>query len=1023
MRRCLLLVGLVAFGLPAVVAAPASAGLIVNDPIVVSTTDDIRDPDDGLISLREAFDLANGQEGQDEIVLAADATYQSTLCDGDPDDDNTGGDFDHNPILRTDNLTITGNDATIENTCENERVVHHLADGDLWLVGVTIRGGDIDPADTRWSGSGLLAEGPAVLDAVAIVENKTTRGSSAQFHEDGRLAQAVVADNVGTGVEFTSLMTSVAYEWVVADSLVARNEGMTTGGVAATDPWSLNPPGSTLAVIRSAITDNSTTYQGAGGGLGASYQIETLVSESEIVRNESNFLAAGLHMAGRIERSLIADNVLRDPEGYGGIGGGVFGDVEIVDSTISGNRIEGLGYGAGIVGNPAVMRNVTVVDNVSGPLNDPPVAVLAARGSDLDHVTIADNPGGAPYAGGTEVAVRRSVFDSPAGAPSCLDFEVPNVSEHNVANDEECAAVLATEPTADLAIQPLRDNGGGLPTALPETDSPAVDAITVDECSEAVAHDQRGVARPYGAGCDIGAVERSASDPGSPLHVSTTADTRDPDDGLLSLREAFDLANSQEGPNEIVLANSATYRSTLCDGDPEDDNDGGDFDHYPANSTDGLVLTGNEATIENTCPGERVLHHQGGDVSVADVTLTGGDAVGWGGASDGAGAALIVPAGGRIVVERSNFVGNHAEGAGGGLQAGAAQGAADGEIRESRFEQNTAEWGGGYSGTVDVEDSTFRNNRAKIAGGGVSIYRATGSGLLVEGNALTDPVAGVGDLGGGGAFLQVARLDASVIRDNWIEGASDLDWSGGTAGGGVYAIDSEVAASLIANNHAGDFPGGGVHLQTTGPESGETILVNSTVTDNRAATFAAVSGYSNYWPVLFSTISGNTADDRTSLEPWAAGSVLDVLDGQSVCADWGGMNLWSVEGDDSCEPPTAQPGQPWPTAEQAGTVQNSDTGLADLADNGGQTETMRPTSGSPAIDHIDPAHCIQFPEDIPPWCVDDILGDWVTDQRGVDRPRGAALDAGAVEVVPASPYPARHLLAVPGSRVGWPVLG
>jgi hypothetical protein len=53
-------------------------------------------------------------------------------------------------------------------------------------------------------------------------------------------------------------------------------------------------------------------------------------------------------------------------------------------------------------------------------------------------------------------------------------------------------------------LGPLADNGGPTQTMSPLIGSPAIDAGTDSGCP---ATDQRGVARPQGASCDIGAVE------------------------------------------------------------------------------------------------------------------------------------------------------------------------------------------------------------------------------------------------------------------------------------------------------------------------------------------------------------------------------------------------------------------------------------------------------------------------------------------------------------------------------------
>jgi hypothetical protein len=61
-------------------------------------------------------------------------------------------------------------------------------------------------------------------------------------------------------------------------------------------------------------------------------------------------------------------------------------------------------------------------------------------------------------------------------------------------------------PKIGLAL--LGDHGGPTPTIVPDATSPAVDAIPTASCPAPV--DQRGVHRPKGPACDIGAVERAS---------------------------------------------------------------------------------------------------------------------------------------------------------------------------------------------------------------------------------------------------------------------------------------------------------------------------------------------------------------------------------------------------------------------------------------------------------------------------------------------------------------------------------
>lgn len=64
----------------------------------------------------------------------------------------------------------------------------------------------------------------------------------------------------------------------------------------------------------------------------------------------------------------------------------------------------------------------------------------------------------------------------------------------------------------DPHLGPLQDNGGPTFTHMPAADSPALNAGDPAGCADNLGHllatDQRGIARPQGASCDIGAVER-----------------------------------------------------------------------------------------------------------------------------------------------------------------------------------------------------------------------------------------------------------------------------------------------------------------------------------------------------------------------------------------------------------------------------------------------------------------------------------------------------------------------------------
>ena len=94
---------------------------------------------------------------------------------------------------------------------------------------------------------------------------------------------------------------------------------------------------------------------------------------------------------------------------------------------------------------------------------------------------------------------------------------------HNLEGGTTCGFVGEIQG-GDPLLGPLADNGGPTATRMPDPASHAIDGGDPATCP---ATDQRGVARPQGAVCDIGAVEAPAaavtvaSSPGRPVVKAT----------------------------------------------------------------------------------------------------------------------------------------------------------------------------------------------------------------------------------------------------------------------------------------------------------------------------------------------------------------------------------------------------------------------------------------------------------------------------------------------------------------------
>jgi CSLREA domain-containing protein len=201
-------------------------------------------------------------------------------------------------------------------------------------------------------------------------------------------------------------------------------------------------------------------------------------------------VAGGIFWAGdlTIDQCTISDNLATssaDVFGFSFGAGGIFtagllGDATITNSTLTGNTsLVGWGGGA-IFLTPAYLTNVTVTGN-QAPSGGGLFPLLAAY---VANTIIADNPGG-----------------------DCLIFGNFNSSDHNLDSDNSCALIGPGDLSGFAPLLgPLANNGGPTDTHALLAGSPALDAGGI--CPPT---DQRGVARPQGPACDIGAFEAAAT--------------------------------------------------------------------------------------------------------------------------------------------------------------------------------------------------------------------------------------------------------------------------------------------------------------------------------------------------------------------------------------------------------------------------------------------------------------------------------------------------------------------------------
>ena len=164
-----------------------------------------------------------------------------------------------------------------------------------------------------------------------------------------------------------------------------------------------------------------------------------------------------------------------------------WGAVTIVNSTFAQNTAFDRGGALGVTGTTLVIGS-TLAGNTG------------ADGSAIHRFST----------GPANIQLVGSIISGPADL--CTGHpELIASGGYNIASDATCHLDAGTDlPSTDPVLGALADNGGPTPSALPGPTSPAIDAIPVgtpDLCP-ALGTDQRGVTRPVGTACDIGAVEQ-----------------------------------------------------------------------------------------------------------------------------------------------------------------------------------------------------------------------------------------------------------------------------------------------------------------------------------------------------------------------------------------------------------------------------------------------------------------------------------------------------------------------------------
>ncbi len=262
----------------------------------------------------------------------------------------------------------------------------------------------------------------------------------------------------------------------------------------------------TATLRRFAVTRGSASV---GGGI--YNQGGTLtVADSVITGSEADFAGAGIHNpSGSL--TLLRSSIRANQGAATSAGGGIYngGTLTITACTISGN----FGNEGGGIENDGtlIITNSTVSGNTTDAATSGSVG--NAGSLTITNSTVSGNPDAAIASDAGAVKVAGSIIHG--GCIGSLASEGYNLeSPGDTCGLDQAMQDIPGVSGGDLGLQPLADNGGPTMTHALLPTSVAIDAIPEVSClaadGEPLVIDQRGIARPQGSACDIGAVEMEA---------------------------------------------------------------------------------------------------------------------------------------------------------------------------------------------------------------------------------------------------------------------------------------------------------------------------------------------------------------------------------------------------------------------------------------------------------------------------------------------------------------------------------
>ena len=332
-------------------------------------------------------------------------------------------------------------------------------------------------------GGGIWNQGRLVLDSTSLSKNEADAGSVG-FGRGGGVYNEGVASRVA--LTDTTVISNTAQDGAGLcnlEGILTVHAGQVSENVAGGGAGGIHNEG--IAVLE-ATTIAANVAASDGGGINNTNQATLTITGTAIMHNEAQGLNGGggifsIDSTATLTNSIVAYNWASDTDG-GGIWNGT--TLDLTNVTLSGNTAQARGGG--------------LFNNFGST-------------SRLTHATVAFNEAVLGTGGGLYLkeqitsTLRNSIVSNNTGE-NCAGLGSTTSAGYNLDSDGTCQLAGSGDlANTDPQLGPLQDNGGPTDTHALLLGSPAANVIPPGLCP--LSTDQRGVTRPQGPACDIGAYE------------------------------------------------------------------------------------------------------------------------------------------------------------------------------------------------------------------------------------------------------------------------------------------------------------------------------------------------------------------------------------------------------------------------------------------------------------------------------------------------------------------------------------